>query len=99
MPFGTDYGFGREVSYPIERILSDDDKTKEDWTLSIDVGKGVLWDIDEISLQIITKRKRYKTGFWVGAIIGGIIGWLIPVLLDFLFSFIQYTGSVLSVNF
>lgn len=88
MPFGTDYGFGRDVSYPIERIIDGADKKKEYWNLSIDFGEGVLWDIDEISLQVITKRRRYKAGFWTGIILGGIIGaifgWGIGRLLDWL---------------
>lgn len=90
MPFGTDYGFGRDIAYPIERIIDENDKKKENWNLSLEVGEGVLWDIDEISLQVTTQRRRYKAGFWTGITIGGVsggfFGWGIGRILDWLLS-------------
>jgi len=89
MPFGTDYGFGREISYPIENVIDNADKMKQNWNLSLEIGEGVMWDIDYISLEITTKRRRFKSGFWAGIIIGGIVGCVISKLFEFLWSYMS----------
>jgi len=82
IPFGTHYGFGREVSYPIENIIDEEDKSLKKWSIELEVGAGVTWDIDEIFVQVTTRRKRMKPGVWLCA--GIVIGWFISRLFDWL---------------
>jgi len=61
MPNGIDYGFDREITCRLN--LVNVDATKPEHTVRLEVAEASLWDVDEIRVELTTKRKRVRE--WV----------------------------------
>jgi len=75
MPYGLDYGFDRVISLRVESFIKGGTKLN----VKLAVSQGVFWDVDELRLEIITRKHKMRS--WVGFAIGLIVG----TVWDFLF--------------
>ena len=84
MPYGSDYGFDRIVSIRVENYIKD----KASLKIKLAVQKSVLWDIDEIRLEITTRKSKLRS--WVFFVIGVIAS---PILDRILNSLLKVTSA------
>jgi hypothetical protein len=78
MPNGVDWGYDRVLTFRVESFIKGETSLK----VKLFVEEGVWWDIDEIRLEMITRKSKLQAWvtFLVGLVIGGVFDYIIKLL-------------------
>ena len=74
---GEDYAVNKPGPYAVDDYIKTDESEQ---IVEIEVKKQARWDIDQLKLRFIVKRRRLRS--WVHMLFGAVISSLVGVLFE-----------------